>query len=58
VETMSRITWLAAGDKSTRFFHLRTSQRRKKNCISKLKKLDGQFIESEEEMGAMVTAFL
>ena len=53
----SRIMWLAAGDKNTRFFHLRASQRRNKNRISRLKKPDGQFTKNEEEMGAMATEF-
>ena len=47
----SRIMWLAAGDKKTCFFHLRASQHRKKNRISRLKKPDGQFTKNEEEMG-------
>jgi hypothetical protein len=32
----SRVQWLAAGDKNTRFFHFRASQRRKKNRIAEL----------------------
>jgi hypothetical protein len=37
----SRVQWLAAGDKNTCFFHMRASQRRKKNTIVELKREDG-----------------
>ena len=53
----SRIMWLTEGDRNTRFFHLRASQRRRRNRISKLKKPDGTVTVNEEEMGAMVTDF-
>ena len=53
----SRIRWLSAGDKNTRFFHLRASLRRKKNKISKLKRPDGQVTEDADEMSKLATMF-
>jgi hypothetical protein len=53
----SRIRWLTSGDKNTHFFHIRATQRGKKNKISCLKRPDGQVIEDAQEMGRMTTAF-
>jgi len=53
----SRIQWLAADDKNTQFFHLRASQRRKKNMIRCLKRPDGQVTELAQEMGKLTCAF-
>jgi hypothetical protein len=52
----SRIQWLSACDKNTKFFHMRASQRRKKNKITKLR-LNGQIATDEQEMKNMTTTF-
>jgi hypothetical protein len=53
----SRIQWLAEGDKNTRFFHLRASQRKRKNRVSELLKPDRSTTSSEAEMGQMAKLF-
>jgi hypothetical protein len=53
----SRIQWLAEGDKNMRFFHLRASQRKKKNQISNLVKPDGLTTMDDLEMGNAANAF-
>jgi hypothetical protein len=53
----SRVQWLAAGDKNTKFFHLRASQRRKKNKVSELLRSDGTSETRDEELGNMAKEF-
>jgi hypothetical protein len=53
----SRITWLAEGNKNTKFFHLRASVRRRKNKIKQLKREDRQLTEDEGELKLIVSNF-
>jgi hypothetical protein len=53
----SRVNWLTAGDKNTRFFHLRASNRRRRNKITWLKNQSGQFTEDEGELKQLVSEF-
>ena len=53
----SQIQWLSAGDKNTRFFHMRSSQRKKKNKITLLKKPCGQVMSDEHEMRTLTANF-
>lgn len=46
----SRAMWLKEGDKSTKFFHGKASQRRQTNGIKKLKDVDGVWWHGEENI--------
>ena len=41
----AKIRWLSAGDRNTRFFHMRASMRRKKNMIKALQNSLGVLVE-------------
>ncbi|KAK2664916.1 hypothetical protein Ddye_003490 [Dipteronia dyeriana] len=46
----SRNCWLNEGDKNTKFFHLSTIIRRRRNKIEGFKKVDGRWVDGMEEM--------
>jgi hypothetical protein len=53
----SRVVWLREGDKNTEFFHRKATWRRKKNKIAKLKRDDGSWAESVEEIHVEINNF-
>jgi hypothetical protein len=46
----ARVQWLAEGDKNTKFFHQKASNRKKKNRITRLVKEDGTVYDSMPEL--------
>lgn len=53
----ARLEWLSAGDRNTHFFHLRASQRRKRNMIKALANSLGVLTEDPGELKALVNDF-
>jgi hypothetical protein len=53
----SKIAWLREGDRNTKYFRRRTSWRKKKNRIRKLKRPDGSWTCDTAEMEGLATDF-
>ena len=53
----SRISWMKHGDRNTKFFHFKATQRRKKNHISGIQNAHGQWVEELEEVVKVVTDY-
>ncbi|KAL9679475.1 hypothetical protein QQ045_017337 [Rhodiola kirilowii] len=53
----SRILWMNHGDKNTKFFHARASQRRKRNMIDKLQDNQGIIHEEQSKILGIVTSY-
>ncbi|GER32750.1 RNA-directed DNA polymerase (reversetranscriptase)-related family protein [Striga asiatica] len=53
----SRVLWLKAGDRNTKYFHAATSQRRRTNTISKLVTNEGVVCDTQETMKHHISDF-
>ncbi|CAA7023627.1 unnamed protein product [Microthlaspi erraticum] len=54
----SRVTWLKEGDRNTKFFHTTIKLRKARNRITKLKRGDGSWAETEEDIERVATDYL
>uniref|UniRef100_A0A803P9A9 DUF4283 domain-containing protein n=1 Tax=Cannabis sativa TaxID=3483 RepID=A0A803P9A9_CANSA len=53
----SKIHWLQAGDKNTKYFHSKATARRKTNFIRKLKCDDGRVVTSVDDISREVSSY-
>ena len=53
----SRLSWLREGDKNTKYFHAVVNGRRKRNKIGNLKREDGSWTTTDEEITAEVAKY-
>ena len=53
----SKIAWLCDGDRNTRFFHSKASQRRRRNYITKLHEANGGWCSSQDQVNATIVDF-
>ena len=51
------ITWLQEGFKNTQFFHVAVKNRRKRNIMLQLQKVDGSWTTFNEEIGWEVVKY-
>ena len=53
----SRIPWLKHGDKNTRFFHLKASQRKQRNHIQSIKNAEDVWVEEESDIAGVALEY-
>uniref|UniRef100_A0A2N9GPD6 Uncharacterized protein n=1 Tax=Fagus sylvatica TaxID=28930 RepID=A0A2N9GPD6_FAGSY len=53
----SRVSWLKEGDRNTKYFHNRASQRRRRNSIQTLIREDGEIVTGSEAIGTQFTDY-
>lgn len=56
-EQRSRISWLKHGNKNTKFFHLKATQRRRRNYIHGVKNSDGVWVEEVDDIAEVATSY-
>ena len=49
--------WLKFGDQNTKYFHCHATDRNKRNFISGLKDEQGNWVEREDQIGALITKY-
>ena len=53
----SRVQWLGLGDRNTKYFHSKASERRKKNTITGLMDENGNWCDSTESIAAVAVSY-
>ena len=53
----SRVNWINHGDKNSKFFHLKASQRRQKNFIPRIMDPQGRWVEDMEDVAGVAVQY-
>ena len=53
----SRANWLREGDRNTKFFHATTKQRRARNRVLKLRRTNGTWAETDDDLEQVATGY-
>ncbi|XP_008220866.1 PREDICTED: uncharacterized protein LOC103320900 [Prunus mume] len=57
LQGIQRVSWLRSGDRNTKFFHITTLVKRRRNRIERLKDNNGDWISSKEGLKALVVKY-
>ena len=53
----SRVNWIKHGDKNSKFFHLKASQRRQKNLIQGIMDTEGRWLEDIDDVAGVAVQY-
>ncbi|XP_054784688.1 uncharacterized protein LOC129291401 [Prosopis cineraria] len=53
----ARTEWINSGDRNTRYYHLKTTMRRRKNKVLALKNEAGRLVEDEKELQDLISQY-